>query len=36
MELDNQPPAQATGIGVNQKNKWMELLKKAIDMSVVR
>jgi hypothetical protein len=30
MALDGQTPAQAAGIGVNQKNKWMELLNGAL------
>jgi transposase-like protein len=33
MALDGQTPAQAAGIGVEGKNKWMQLLKKAVDGS---
>jgi hypothetical protein len=28
--LQGQTPAQAAGIGVSSKNKWMELLKKSV------
>jgi putative transposase len=33
MALDGQTPAQAAGIGVSQRNKWMELLRQAITRS---
>ena len=28
--LDGQTPAQAAGVGLESKNKWMELLAKAV------
>jgi hypothetical protein len=31
MALENQTPAQAAGIGMNSKNKWMEMLKKSLE-----
>jgi len=31
MALEAQTPAQVAGVGVNGKNKWMELLKSAIE-----
>ncbi len=31
--LEGQTPAQVAGIGVASKNKWMELLKNAIEMA---
>jgi len=34
--LDEQTPAQVAGIGIDGENKWMELLKKAIDSSAVK
>ena len=30
MALDGQTPAQAAGVGLGSKNKWMELLEKAV------
>jgi transposase-like protein len=33
MALENQTPAEVAGIGVNGKNKWMELLKNSIESS---
>jgi transposase-like protein len=30
MALDGQTPAQAAGIGVEERNKWLELLQKAL------
>jgi len=29
--LEGQTPAQAAGVGLNEGNKWMELLKKAVE-----
>jgi hypothetical protein len=31
MALENQTPADAAGIGVEGKDKWMELLKKSLE-----
>jgi len=33
MALQNQTPAQAAGVGVVSKNKWMELLVKSLSDS---
>ncbi|MCL5318820.1 MAG: hypothetical protein M1503_11255 [Thaumarchaeota archaeon] len=33
MALEGQTPAQAAGIDVNGKNKWLELLENAISNS---
>lgn len=33
MALEGQTPAQAAGIGITSKNKWMDLLKGALDTS---
>ena len=33
MALDGQTPAEAAGIGLNQRNKWMELLRESIEKS---
>ncbi len=30
MALENQTPAQVAGVGMNGKNKWMELLEKSL------
>jgi hypothetical protein len=32
--LDGQTPAQAAGVGLERKNKWMELLTEAITRDV--
>lgn len=32
LALEGQTPAEVAGIGVGEPNKWMELLKKAIDL----
>jgi len=31
MALEGQTPAQAAGVGLNEGNKWMELLKRAVE-----
>jgi Integrase core domain len=31
MALEGQTPAQAAGVGIESKSKWMELLKQALE-----
>lgn len=30
MALDGQTPAQAAGVGLSEKDKWMELIRESI------
>jgi transposase InsO family protein len=33
MALENQTPAEVAGVGLESRDKWMELLRKAIECS---